>query len=345
MPGQMARGRAGVPGESQARELPDDLELVLAAYDRHLGAELGRSPHTRRAYRADVRSLLLYLVGQGAAGVERLDLTVLRGWLGAMTEAGAVRSTVARRAASARTFTAWLYRTGRAPSDAGVRLKTPKAARPLPGVLRADQAAELMDVAQTRAGASSASSARVASGASSGSGRESGVAAALALRDQLIVELLYATGVRVSELVGLDLGDVDQGRRTIRVLGKGAKERVVPYGVPAQHVLDRWLEAGRPLLAAGGGTAALLLGRRGGRLNVRQARDAVYALIDQVDGAPAMGPHGLRHSAATHLLDGGADLRSVQELLGHATLASTQIYTHVSVERLRATYQQAHPRA
>ena len=165
------------------------------------------------------------------------------------------------------------------------------------------------------------------------------------LRDRLALELLYATGMRVGELVGLDLDDVDAGRRTVRVLGKGAKERVVPYGVPTQRALDDWLDRGRPLLVTSASGPALLLGARGGRLDPRTAREVVHRMLRHVEGAPDLGPHGLRHSAATHLLEGGADLRSVQEILGHATLATTQIYTHVSVERLRATYEQAHPRA
>jgi integrase/recombinase XerC len=168
---------------------------------------------------------------------------------------------------------------------------------------------------------------------------------ALAQRDQLVVELLYATGIRVSELVGLDIDDVDRGRRVIRVLGKGAKERTVPYGVAAERALDSWLHQGRPQLVAPGAGAALLLGARGRRLDPRAARTIVHERVQSVPGVPDIGPHGLRHTAATHLLDGGADLRSVQELLGHASLATTQIYTHVSVERLRRTYMQAHPRA
>ncbi|HET8970187.1 MAG TPA: tyrosine-type recombinase/integrase, partial [Candidatus Nanopelagicales bacterium] len=166
-----------------------------------------------------------------------------------------------------------------------------------------------------------------------------------AIRDRAVLELLYATGVRVGELVGLDVGDVDHGRSTVRVLGKGAKERVVPYGRPAARALADWLEVGRPALLTPAGGSALFLGARGGRLGVRAVRTSVHRLLRHVPDAPDVAPHGLRHSAATHLLEGGADLRSVQELLGHATLASTQIYTHVSIERLRSTYDQAHPRA
>jgi integrase/recombinase XerC len=340
-PDRLARapGRLGVPGwtslpprghrervtPSGAAELPEELEEVLRAFDRHLGAERGCSPHTRRAYLGDVRSLLAHAVQLGVLDVGEFDLALLRGWLARMAGDGAARTTLARRAAASRTFTAWLVRTGRAASDPGLRLRSPKTGRPLPGVLRQDQAAELMDVA-----------ARLVDQADDDP---------LALRDRALIELLYATGIRVSELVGLDIGDLDHGRRTVRVLGKGAKERVVPYGVPAERAVLAWLDHGRPALVNRRSPGALFLGRRGGRLDPRQAREAVYRLLDRVDGAPATGPHGLRHSAATHLLDGGADLRSVQELLGHATLTSTQIYTHVSVERLRATYRQAHPRA
>jgi integrase/recombinase XerC len=170
-------------------------------------------------------------------------------------------------------------------------------------------------------------------------------AAALALRDTAIMELLYATGIRVSELCGLDVDDIDDGRRTIRVLGKGGKERVVPVGVPAANAVDRWRSAGRLVLVTSESGPALFLGAQGRRLDPRTARRVVHARIAAVGSLPDTGPHGLRHTAATHLLEGGADLRSVQELLGHASLATTQIYTHVSVERLMSAYRQAHPRA
>jgi integrase/recombinase XerC len=159
------------------------------------------------------------------------------------------------------------------------------------------------------------------------------------------MELLYATGIRVSELVGLDLEDIDRSRRVIRVLGKGNKQRTVPYGLAAERALDAWLNLGRAELVTETSGQALLLGTRGGRLDQRAVRDVVHRRVAMVPGAPDIGPHGLRHSAATHLLEGGADLRTVQELLGHASLATTQLYTHVSVERLRQTYADAHPRA
>jgi integrase/recombinase XerC len=203
-------------------------------------------------------------------------------------------------------------------TDPGALLATPKGQRTLPEVLRPDEAVALVTFP--------------------GEEPED-------LRDRCALELLYATGVRVSELCGLDLGDVDTGRRVVRVLGKGRKERSVPYGVPAGEAIDRWLTAGRPRWAGTRSGAALLLGVRGGRVDPRTVRALVHRRLAGVPGAPDLGPHGLRHSAATHLLEGGADLRSVQELLGHATLATTQIYTHVSIDRLRTSYERAHPRA
>ena len=167
----------------------------------------------------------------------------------------------------------------------------------------------------------------------------------IALRDAAMLEVLYGTGIRVGELVGLDLDDLDQSRRTLRVFGKGSKERTVPYGVPAERAVSAWLRDGREHLVQSASGAAMFLGRRGRRIDQRAVRTLVHEHLSGVDGAPDLGPHGLRHSAATHLLEGGADLRSVQELLGHATLATTQIYTHVSVERLKRAYDQAHPRA
>lgn len=299
--------------------------------------ERGRSAHTRRAYVADARALLGYMVGQGAVfELRALDLSILRSWLAAMAADGASRATVARRAASARSFTGWLTRTGRLEQDPGVRLRSSKTAHPLPGVLRQDQVTELLAVAERAVE-------EVPEGRDVERSRHT--RQALALRDKAMAELLYATGIRVSELVGLDLADVDRTRRTVRVLGKWDKERVVPFGVPADRAVAAWLAHGRPRLVGEWSGASLFLGVRGRRVNPRQVRDVVHGLADRVEGAPSIGPHGLRHSAATHLLDGGADLRAVQEILGHTCLATTQIYTHVSVERLRAGYRQAHPRA
>lgn len=295
---------------------------VLHAFARHLGAERGRSPHTRRAYLGDVRHLLQYAAGLGVDDLAHLRLGDLRSWLGAQADAGAARATIARRAAAARTFLAWASRTGRIPTDPSLRLLAPKRTKTLPGVLKQSEAAALLDVAAVRADD----------------------ADPVHLRDRAILELLYASGIRVGELVALDLDDVDLADRVVRVMGKGAKERVVPFGVPAAAALADWL-AVRSAVVSDRSGPALFLGRRGGRVDARQVRSAVHELLAHLPDAPDLGPHGLRHSAATHLLEGGADLRVVQELLGHSSLATTQIYTHVSMDRLRQSYLQAHPRA
>ncbi|MFS8477591.1 MAG: tyrosine recombinase XerC [Micromonosporaceae bacterium] len=299
--------------------LPPPLRDAVDAFARDLGSVHDRSPHTVRAYVGDVVSLLDHAARMGRAVPSDLDIAVLRSWLARLRTTGAARASLARRAAAARAFCTWAYRTGLLATDPGTQLASPKAHRELPVVLRADQAEALVDAP----------------------GEE---AEPVVLRDRAVLELLYATGVRVSELCGLDLDDLDQGRRVVRVMGKGGKERSAPYGLPAQYAIDRWLRYGRPALAGPGSGSALLLGVRGGRL----APGTVRRIVERAARAaavPRISPHGLRHSAATHLLEGGADLRSVQELLGHASLSSTQIYTHVSLERLRAAYRQAHPRA
>ncbi|MET8833693.1 tyrosine recombinase XerC [Micromonospora sp. NPDC004540] len=313
----------------------------------HLARVRNRSAQTVRAYVTDLVSLLDHAVRMGCADLTELDLTVLRSWLAKQRTMGAARTSLARRAAAARTFSAWAHRTGLLAGDVAAPLASPRAHLELPTVLRADQAAALMDApdrshAPTTTDAGDAAPARSDDAAPAGGGNDE--PAAVLLRDRLLLELLYGTGVRISEACGLDIADVDQARRVVRVLGKGGRERSVPYGVPAQRALDAWLAQGRPALAAPRSGRALLLGARGGRLNPTTARRIVAGYADAA-GLPRVTPHGLRHSAATHLLEGGADLRAVQELLGHSSLASTQIYTHVSVERLRAAYRQAHPRA
>jgi integrase/recombinase XerC len=319
---------------------------VLDRFAAHLSGELGRSPHTVRGYLADLRSLQAFLAeagpaseseaGEGAKqddgdpvsgtanesrgggyGFEDLDVLLVRGWLARSRDEGISRASLSRRVAAVRAFTRFLHREGVLETDPGPRLTAPTQQRSLPNVLNEEQAEAALSQGPAET--------------------------PVDLRRHAVVELLYATGVRVAELCALDLGDVDRARNTVRVLGKGAKERTVPVGTPALDALDAWLTGGRPDLATPASGAALLLGARGGRLGVRQAREDVHAYL-RAAGVDS-GPHGLRHSAATHLLNGGADLRSVQEFLGHASPRSTQIYTHVSVERLRDTYRQAHPRA
>ena len=298
------------------------MEAILDEFDEYLALQCGRSAHTRRAYLGDLRSLFAFLDGRGV-GLDALSPPVLRSWLAAAAAVGAARTTLARRTSAVKAFTAWAARRGLLTGDPAARLQVPKAHRTLPSVLRQDQALQAMAAAK--------------------SGAEQGDP--LALRDRLIVEMLYATGIRVSELCGLDIDDVDTRHRLVRVLGKGNKQRSAPFGAPAADALGAWLADGRPALVTAESGPALLLGARGRRLDVRQARTVVHQTVAAVDGAPDMGPHGLRHSAATHLLEGGADLRVVQELLGHSCLATTQLYTHVAVSRLRAVHDQAHPRA
>jgi integrase/recombinase XerC len=359
------------------------MQAALDEFERHLAAERGLSPHTVRAYTGDVRSLLEHAAQGGITAPDAVDITVLRRWLAGQHGTGHARATLARRAAAARAFTAWACAGGWLRRDPGPLLGTAKIRRRLPQVPRQDQMAAVLSAAgsvprsssggdrdsggrhssdgrdggggqdggggRDRGGGQRSSGGRDSSGAGrdAGDGPEGsrGTEAELALRDAAIMEVLYATGIRVSELCGLDVDDLDEGRNTVRVLGKGGRERTVPVGLPAVRAVAAWKRAGRPALARPGSGPALFLGARGRRLDPRTARRVVHAGLAAVAGVPDSGPHGLRHAAATHLLEGGADLRSVQEILGHASLASTQIYTHVSVERLTAAYRQAHPRA
>lgn len=295
----------------------------VADFCRYLALAANASPHTVRAYRADLRSLAEFAWRHDVLTPDAVSVRVLRAWLGEQSGQGAARGTIARRAASARAFYTWARRTGLVEVNPAERLAAPKRHRTLPGVLKVDQAGALLDLAEVAADDNDP----------------------LHLRDLAMLELLYGSGIRVGELTGLDVDDIDLDQRLARVLGKGGKQRTVPFGVPARAAVADWLRRGRPRLAAPASGPAAFLGRRGGRIDQREVRRVVHALLAHLPDAPDLGPHGLRHSAATHLLEGGADLRSVQELLGHASLGTTQIYTHVSAERLRRSYEQAHPRA
>ncbi len=308
---------------AETRALPEAMVAVLADYERHLTSERDLTHHTVRAYLGDISAMLEHSAMLGHTDVSTLDVKSLRSWLAKQQSLGKARTTMSRRATAVRVFTAWAQRTGRSETDPGALLGSPKARRTLPPALRVDEARELLEAAATRADDGSP----------------------VGLRDVAVLELLYATGIRVGELCGLDIDDVDRERRVVRVFGKGRKERSVPYGMPADRAIDRWLTVGRSALATSGSGPALFLGARGGRVDQRAVRSMVHARLADVPGAPDLGPHGLRHTAATHLLEGGADLRTVQELLGHASLATTQIYTHVTTDRLRQAYRQAHPRA
>lgn len=299
-----------------------ELSVAVDAYLRSLRSERGLSPRTTRAYASDLSLLLDFCERAGVADPKSLSLEVFRDLLWQQTQGGKAASSIARMAASFRGFTSWLDETGRG-ADSARRLKSPKAGSTLPRVVSADGMRGILDSLADRA-------------ATGDPGEQ---------RDLAIIELLYASGIRVSECCSLDVGAVDLERRVVRVVGKGDKERVVPFGAHAARAIDRWLASGRPALEQPRSGRALFLGARGGRLDVR----TVYALSREVLGAAPgggpSGPHTFRHTAATHLLDGGADLRAVQEILGHSDLGTTQIYTHVSAERLKASYLQAHPRA
>lgn len=308
-----------------AGEAPVPMELhdALVSFGEYLVLERNRSEHTVRAYRKDVHLFLAHAAGAGVSKLDQLELKHFRAWLGSLDAAGLARSTVARRAASIRSFMDWAVREERVPANPALRLRAPKRRGTLPVVLTHEQTDALFTASDAPHEQQDAQS----------------------LQRRAMLELLYATGVRVGELVGLDIDDVDFERRTIVVLGKGSKERAVPFGVPADRTLQDWLQGGRPQWVTPRSGPALFLGRRGARIDQRTVRSQVKDVLEKLGDTAARGPHALRHSAATHLLDGGADLRAVQELLGHASLATTQLYTHVSVDRLRRSYEQAHPRA
>ncbi len=295
---------------------------LRADFALHLKAQRGVSEHTVRAYLGDLDQLLDHATRQGVTRLDEIDLTVLRGWLAEMADAERSRATLARRAASVRTFFRWAVHTSRVAVDPTVRLGTARAGAPLPTVLAVEPVARLLDAARERAGDGDP----------------------VHLRDWAAVELLYATGVRVGELCGADVDDLDLDVLTLRVVGKGDKERIVPLGRPAARAVQAWLRSGRPRLVGTASSPALLLGSRGGRVGQRQVRTVVHRLAAAV-GVEDIAPHALRHTAATHLLEGGSDLRTVQEILGHASLSTTQRYTHVSAERLRSAFELAHPRA
>lgn len=308
-----------------------DIWSSIDGFSEHLASERRLSPQTVRAYASDLRQLADFATGRDVERLDGVTLDLLRDWLWAASEAGSSKATLARRTATAKAWSAWLLRTGRVDSDVAARLRSPKTGRTLPRVVGRGPFDDLLAGLEDRA----------ASGEPN------------ALRDLAVVELLYASALRVSELCGLDRDDLDLDRLTVRVTGKGDKERVVPFGVPAQSAIVDYLTSARPQLVARAAAndrgptpgAALFLGARGGRLGPRSVYTLVARLLDAVPGGGPAGPHALRHTAATHLLDGGADLRAVQELLGHASLATTQIYTHVSVERIKESYRNAHPRA
>lgn len=309
--------------DADITELPVALAAALADYGRHLSLERTVSEHTVRAYCGDVAGLLEHLRRLGHETLGEVTVRSVRSWLATQQTRGRGRATLQRRAAAARGFFEWAERTGRVDHNPAETLRSPKRTRRLPPTLEQSDATAMLEQAVAVAGADEGP---------------------LGRRDVAMLELLYSTGIRVSELCGLDLADLDTDRNLVRVFGKGAKERSVPLGQPALRAWRSWLSV-RGQLAGPDSGNAVFLGERGRRIDPRVVRRVVHRALGAIEGAPDLGPHGLRHAMATHLLEGGADLRSVQEMLGHSSLATTQIYTHVTNERLRAAFNQAHPRA
>ena len=295
---------------------------LIAQYEEHLAMVRNLSENSIRGYVGDLKSFLAHMEKLNILEFKDLTIEHIRSWLANLQTTGIARSTLTRRIVSIRAFTNWAAANGWLDSDLGANLSIPKAHRTLPEVLDVDEAAQILKALEVKAGEETT---------------------AINLRDLAMLEVLYASGIRVSELCGLNLGDIDTSRNTLSVIGKGDRQRVVPLGIPAMKALQNYLSNGRGEFLNNKSADAVFLGSRGKRIDQRTVREVVYEAMKAVGAT--MGPHGLRHSAATHLLEGGADLRTVQEILGHASLATTQIYTHVSPERLQSAYKQAHPRA
>jgi integrase/recombinase XerC len=295
---------------------------LIAPYEEHLALVRNLADNSIKGYVSDLESFLKHIETLGIGEFKDLTITHIRSWLADLTDKGAVRSTIARRIVSIRAFTYWAASQGWITEDIGQSLAIPKAHRTLPDVLDLADTQIVLDSMAQRAGEEPTP---------------------INLRDLAMIEVLYASGIRVSELCGLNSSSIDTARNTLQVIGKGDKERVVPLGIPAMRALQNYIAEGRPLLMNEKSASAIFLGSRGKRIDQRSVREVVYGAMAAVGST--MGPHGLRHTAATHLLEGGADLRTVQEILGHSSLATTQIYTHVSPQRLQTAYQQAHPRA
>ncbi|MGV3017278.1 tyrosine recombinase XerC [Rothia sp. 88186D007BW] len=319
-----------------ASTVDEDREFVraLEAFERYLTYELHRSPQTIRAYRSDLSDFFAYARRYGITHLSHITLDIIRDWLAHHHRKQAARSSMARRTSSLRTFFTWAEEEELIEANPALKLTTPKKSKHLPAVLSQAQMQGLTATLSAALGQAPRD--------------------ARLLRLQAVVELLYASGLRISELTGLDLTSIDRNQRTLRVLGKGNKERVVPFGAQAMQALNRWVVAGRPqwlpeanpaIGAGDSGQNALFIGPQGKRANPRQIRQDLTTLLGTLDDTEATGAHVFRHTAATHMVDGGADIRAVQEFLGHSSLATTQVYTHVSVDRLAQAYRRAHPRA
>ena len=303
----------------------DWFSYVVKNFVTYLEIEKNRSPNTVRTYKTDLELFLEFASATGIKNLDSLELNTFRLWLADQKKKGSSNSTISRRSSTVRVFSTWAFQKGLIKTDPAVRLISPKVNRTLPNVLAQKQASNLMQTASNL------------------DDEENSVT--IRMRDHAVLEVLYSSGIRVSELTGLDIKDLDFTRCTMRVIGKGNKERVVPFGQPAKEAIQTYLTKARAELANEKSGNALFLGTRGKRLDTRQVRRILTNAIARVEGLVNVSPHDLRHSAATHMLEGGADLRIVQELLGHSSLATTQKYTHVTIERLREVFANAHPRA
>jgi len=294
----------------------------VSQFDTFLAAR--HSERTRASYLTDLEQLAEFLSERGIESVETVTVSDLRAWLARMSDEGKARATIQRRTSAVKGFFSWALEQGLISTDPASVLKSVKVPKTLPETISQAEARELMDAVAAVAGEEDT---------------------AVSWRDVAIMEVLYATGLRVFELCSLDLDSLDRTRELVRVIGKGNKERSVPIGAPALKAVDTWLGRRHELVTPRSGHALFIGERLGARLDPRVVRRIVHRCLGLVDGAPDLGPHGLRHAMATHLLEGGADLRTVQEVLGHASITTTQIYTHITSERLRSVFEQAHPRA
>ncbi len=295
---------------------------VVDAFVKDLAESLRRSEHTQKAYRADLDDLVAYALVHGRERIDTIDVSFLRQWLAQRQRDGLAPSSLQRHVASIRVFFSWCVEQGLLDANPAAIVKSPKAPSRLPVSVSSEQMRLVLNALSEGIDGTNP----------------------IAYRDLAMMEILYAGGIRVSEMCALNRSDLDEGRQLITVFGKGSKYRRVPIGRPAWKAVDGWLKVrDRYCLPESGD--ALFLGIRGKRIDPRVVRRIVHAAMKTLPDTPDLAPHGLRHAMATHLLEGGADLRSVQEMLGHSSVATTQIYTHVSAQRLKKAFEQAHPRA
>ncbi len=297
---------------------------TLEDFLEYLKIEKNRSENTIRSYQTDLELLLEFVSNKGVSSVNKISTELIKEWIISLKKNQISNTTISRRISSVKVFFNYLIKNNLIEINPTLKVIAPKLNKVLPNILGQKQAEQLLDQAAIYEIEEESIDIRI--------------------RDYAILEVLYSTGIRVSELVGLNIHDVNFNNLTLKVLGKGRKERVVPFGIPARDALDKYLNESRNKFNDKN-SSALFLGQRGNRLNVRQVRRILNKAMSQIENGKEISPHDLRHSAATHMLEAGADLRIVQELLGHSSLATTQKYTHVTIERLREVFANAHPRA